>query len=317
MRLFRTDFRAMGSPCAVQLHASSERDAEAGFAACRDEIERLERKYTRFRDDSLTSTINASAGSAQGVEVDDETAGLLDYAATAHQQSGGLFDITSGILRRAWDFRSGRLPSRDEVDALLSRVGWQRARWSRPRFVLPLEGMQIDFGGVVKEYAADRVAGLCRARGLRHGLVDLGGDLSVVGPHPDGRPWLVGVRDPLGGGRAATRIAVYRGGVATSGDYERGMTVDGVRYGHLLDPRTGWPVQGPASVTVLASHCLIAGTASTVAALSGRHGARAWLGRMGLPHVGIQHDGTRFEHWPFAAPPPGQGVPRSSDTSAA
>jgi thiamine biosynthesis lipoprotein len=300
--LYRTDFRAMGSPCALQLHAATRREADAGFAFCREEIDRLERKYTRFRDDSLTSAINASAGSERGVDVDDETAGLLDYAGTAHAQSDGLFDLTSGILRRAWDFKSGRVPSRDVVAALVARVGWHHVQWTQPRFVLPMEGMQIDFGGVVKEYAADRVAQLCRSRGFHHGLVDLGGDLAVVGPHPGGRPWTVGVRDPHDGNRAATTLAVYGGGVATSGDYERGMTVDGVRYGHLLDPRTGWPVQGPASVTVLASHCLIAGTASTVAALAGRAGAQPWLRRVGLPHVGIQPDGRRFEHWPSATP---------------
>lgn len=302
MALYRNDFRAMGSPCAVHLHAETPQRAEIGFALARAEIERLEAKYTRFRDDSLTSRINASAGSQRGVDVDDETAALLDYAATAHTQSGGLFDLTSGILRRAWDFKSGRLPSRDQVRALVALVGWQRVHWKRPRFVLPLEGMQIDFGGVVKEYAADRVAELCRRSGFRHGLIDLGGDLSVVGPHPDASPWRVGVRDPSDATRATTTLAVYAGGVATSGDYERGMTVDGVRYGHLLDPRTGWPVRGLASVTVLASHCLIAGTSSTVAALSGRKGGRAWLSRVGLPHLGIEPDGTRFEAWPCGDP---------------
>ncbi len=303
MALYRTDFRAMGSPCAVQLHARSRHDADAGIALCRAEIDRLEQKYSRYRDDSLTQAINASAGSSRGLEVDDETASLLDYADTAHAQSGGLFDLTSGVLRRAWDFRSGRVPGRDEVDALLSQVGWHRIEWSRPRLRLPIPGMQIDFGGIVKEYAADRVAELCRRRGFAHGMIDLGGDLSVVGPHPDGRPWIVGVRDPRHRDRAVTRIAVYGGGVATSGDYERGMTVDGVRYGHLLDPRSGWPVEGPASVTVLASHCVVAGTAATVAALSGRAGARPWLARVGLPHVGIDPDGSRFEHWPDGRTP--------------
>ena len=298
MTLYRTDFRAMGSPCALHLHASTRREAEAAFAIGRDEIERLERKYTRFRDDSLTHAINASAGSADGIEVDDETASLLDYAATAHAESGGLFDITSGILRRAWDFRSGRLPSHEEVDALLGRIGWSRVEWSRPRLMLPLPGMQLDFGGLVKEYAADRVAELLRRRGVHHGMVDLGGDLAIVGPHPGGTPWIVGVRDPFDRQRAVTRLAVYGGGVATSGDYERGMTVNGKRYGHLLDPRRGWPVEGPASITVLASHCIIAGTAATVAALSGEHGARPWLRRTGLPHYGIDAKGDPFEAWP-------------------
>ena len=265
----RVALRAMGSPCALHLYAASEEGldalAEAGIA----ELTRLESKYTRYRDDSLTSAINASAGDECGTAVDDETAALLDYAATAYRESGGRFDITSGVLRRVWDFRSGKLPEPAAVEALLAKVGWARVSWERPRLVLPLPGMEIDFGGVVKEYAADRLAELLRERGTRHGLVDLGGDLAVVGPHPDGSPWRVGIRDPDDRSRAKTSVSVFHGGVATSGDYERCMWVDGVRYGHLLDPRNGWPVRGPASVTVLASHCLIAGTSSTVAMLSG------------------------------------------------
>ncbi len=166
--------------------------------------------------------------------------------------------------------------------------------------MLPIPGMQIDFGGCVKEYAADRVAELCRRLGGRHGLVDLGGDLAIIGPHPDGRPWRIGIRDPEDGARALRTLDVYAGGVATSGDYERSMVVDGVRYGHLLDPRTGWPVDGLASVTVLASHCLIAGTTSTIAMLSGRDGAAAWLDAVGLPHLCVDREGRVSERWDIA-----------------
>lgn len=296
MELHRTDFRAMGSPCAIQLHAASADQASEWLAAATGEVERLERKYTRYRDDSLTAEINRHAGDPAGLLVDEETAALLDYADTAFRQSEGRFDVTSGVLRRAWDFRSGRVPAQAEIEALLACVGWQRVCWERPRLVLPLPGMQIDFGGYVKEYAADRVAELCRRRGARGGLVDLGGDLAVVGPHPDGRPWLVGVRDPEDGDRALRTLAVHAGGVATSGDYARCMVVDGVHYGHLLDPRSGWPVCGPRSVTVLASHCLIAGTTSSIAMLSG-DGAAAWLDRVGLPHVRVERDGRVFERW--------------------
>lgn len=297
MEIHRSDFRAMGSPCALHLYAPSKREGDALAADCRAEIERLERKYTRYRDDSLTAEINRSAGCARGITVDEETASLLDYADTAHRESGGLFDVTSGVLRRAWDFRSRRLPTRDAVASLLDRVGWQRLHWERPRLALPVAGMQLDFGGLVKEYAADRVAELCRRRGARHGLVDLGGDLAIVGPHPDGAPWRVGIRDPQDGRRALRTLDVYGGGVATSGDYERGMRVDGVRYGHLLDPRSGWPVDGPASVTVLASHCLIAGTASSIAMLSGRDGADPWLASVGLPYARVDRDGRISECW--------------------
>jgi thiamine biosynthesis lipoprotein len=285
-------FRAMGSPCALHLHAQGRAGAERIAEAARAEVARLERKYSRYRDDSLIARINRSAGDERGTRVDAETAGLLDYAETAWAASDGRFDVTSGVLREAWDFRSGRLPSREEVAALLPRVGWRHVRWQRPRLVLTRPGMQLDLGGVVKEYAADRVAELCRRLGASGGVVDLGGDLAVIGPHPDGSPWRVGVRDPFRPERALLQVAVYAGGVATSGDTERCMRVDGRRYGHILDPRTGWPVEGPAAVTVLASHCLVAGTASTVAMLRGAEGGPAWLAAEGIPHVCVGRDGA-------------------------
>jgi thiamine biosynthesis lipoprotein len=285
MRLFR--FKAMGSPCELRLYGAR---ADAAALAAQAEITRLEAKFSRYRADSLATRINGSAGDAAGVEVDSETARLLDYAATAWRESGGRFDVTSGILRRAWDFKSGRVPSRAEVAALLPLVGWDKVVWRAPRIVLPLAGMQIDFGGYVKEYAADLAAAKCRELGVHHGLVDLGGDLALIGPHPDGRPWRIGVRDPRAPERALLQLALTGGGVATSGDYERCMVVDGVRYGHILDPRSGWPVRGLASVTVAAEACLVAGTLTTSAMLRGRDGG-AWLDALRVACVWVDEAG--------------------------
>lgn len=274
----------MGSPCELRAWAC----AEAALDAAQAELERLEAKYSRYRDDSLTGRINRSAGGA-ALEVDAETAGLLDYAAQAWQQSGGRFDLSTGALRRAWDFKSGRLPAPEVLEAARAGIGWPKLDWQRPRLRLPA-GMELDFGGLVKEYAADRVAQLLREHGARGGLVDLGGDVAVVGPQPDGSAWRIGIRDPHQRDRALAVIELDRGGLATSGDYERGMTVDGVRYSHLLDPLSGWPVRSAASVSVAAPLCLLAGTASTSAMLMGE-GAEAWLRELGLPWLLVTQDG--------------------------
>jgi thiamine biosynthesis lipoprotein len=292
MRLERFSFRGMGSPCELSLWSTSRNEAAALAKLCAREVDRLEKKFSRYREDSLTTRINRSAGNADGVVVDSETASLLDFAATAYHESGGRFDPTSGVLRRVWDFKSGRLPSKDALAGTRALVGWSKIEWAKPRLTLPIAGMELDFGGFVKEYASDRVAELCREHGLESGLIDLGGDLAVVGPHPDGSSWLVGIRDPRNPEHALARIAIDRGGLATSGDYERFMIVDGVRYSHLLDPRTGQSHRGgPACVSIKAAHCLVAGITSTIAMLHDEAEAPKFLSRVGLPHLLVEQSG--------------------------
>lgn len=285
-------FRAMGSPCELRLRGRSRKALREIAKACRREIDRLERKFSRYREDSLTTRINQSAGDLRGVEVDAESAALLDFAATAYSESDGRFDPTSGVLRRIWNFKSGRLPSDTEIEEIRKLVGWSKLEWQNSRIVLPLRGMELDFGGFVKEYTADRVAELCRKRGLKSGIIDLGGDLAVVGPHPNGDPWLVGIRNPRRPSEAIARIALRSGGLATSGDYERFMIVEGKRYSHLLDPRTGKPHRGgPACVSITADHCLVAGIASTIAMLHTQSETRAFLSDVGLPHMIVSQSG--------------------------
>jgi thiamine biosynthesis lipoprotein len=289
--LGRYPFRAMGSPCELHLYGESRSEIDGVADAAKALVLGIEHKYSRYRDDSVIAAINRSAGDSAGIEVDEETASLLDYAHTAYEQSGGLFDVTSGSLRRVWNFKSGRVPSRAEVTEALGRVGWSRVRWSRPRLVLPVAGMELDFGGFGKEYAVDCATDLCRARGLRHGMVDLGCDLRAIGPHPDGRPWIAGIRDPRAPERPMASIPLFSAGLATSGDYERCMIVDGVRYTHILDPRSGWPVTGLRSASVVAPQCLVAGTATTIALLKGARGGARFLDGLRLPNVRMDSEG--------------------------
>lgn len=292
MMLFSFPFKAMGCPCEIRVYAESG-DAAARFSAAgRAEITRLENKYSRYRDDSVTGAINRSAGDARGLTVDEETAALLDYAVQAQAQSGGLFDPTSGVLRRAWDFAGTEPPSPAAVKALLPLIGWKKLRWQRPHLVLPQAGMELDFGGFVKEYAADCAARACRNAGANHGLVDLGGDIAMMGAHPDGQAWRIGIRHPRDPEKAIADIELTSGAIATSGDYERFIEHGGRRYCHILNPHTGWPGEGLSSVSVLAEHCLIAGTATTVAMLKGAVEGPRWLAELGLPHFYITADGT-------------------------
>jgi thiamine biosynthesis lipoprotein len=285
MHLFTQRFKAMGGPCELRLYAADAASAARYAGAAEDEILRLERLYSRYREDSVTTLIKRSAGDGRGVEVDAETAALLDYAHTAWMQSGGLFDITSGVLRRAWDFKAQRLPAQAEIEALLPLIGWDRVAWRSPRIALPQAGMELDFGGYVKEYAADRAAQAARSAGARHGFVELAGDIALIGPHPDGAPWQVGVRHPRNPEQAMATIPLAAGAIASSGDYERYFEHEGVRYCHVLNPKTGWPVQGLAAVSVVAEQCLVAGTASTIAMLKGAAEGPAWLEGLGLRYL--------------------------------
>jgi FAD:protein FMN transferase len=290
VKLFQHSFKAMGTPCSIQLYAERSRTAECATEATICDVQRLEAMYSRYREDSFLSEINRVAARGGRIRVDSETAGLLNYAATCHQESDGLFDITSGILRRAWDFKSGRLPADGVIDALLVRVGWHKLRWQAPLLEFPVAGMELDFGGVVKEYAVDRAVTLCWDAGVRHGMINLGGDIRIIGPHADGSPWRVGIRHPDHSDMLLQTLQLYGGGLASSGDYERCITLNGVRYGHILNPKTGWPVKRIAAVSVLGDLCVIAGSASTIGMLKEEQ-AQEWLNDLGLPHLWVNVDG--------------------------
>lgn len=289
--LLQQRFNAMGTPCELCLLPPAGADGQALLAAAVAEVQRLEARYSRYREDSTLSAINRVAARGLACEVDDETAALLDYAHTLYRQSGGLFDITSGLLRQAWRFAEGRLPAQADLDALLPRIGWHRLRWQRPRLSFPQPGLELDLGGIVKEYAVDRVAAQLEAAGVQHGYVNLGGDLRAMGPQPDGRPWQIGIRHPREPGALLTIVALTRGALASSGDYERGLVVDGRRYGHILNPRTGWPVRTLAAVSVAAPLCVVAGSAATITMLKDDEGI-AWLQGLRLPCAWVDVQGA-------------------------
>jgi FAD:protein FMN transferase len=282
----RFEFSTMGCPCALHVEGVSDAVAQRARAAVLAEVDRLDRKYSHYRDDSLLATLQRST---KPIDVDDETANLFDFAAELNRQSDGLFDITAGKLTRLWD---GRKPGQSEIDAALRVTGWHRIEWNRPTLRVTTRNMHLDFGGLVKEYAADRCADLCRDIGVRCGVVDLGGDLTLIGPHANGEPWIIGIKAPRVPGAASANIALPRGGLATSGDYERVLIIEGKRYSHIVDPRTGWPIESFASVSVVADSCLVAGSASTLAILLGVERGGAWLRELGLPHLCIDGEGN-------------------------
>jgi thiamine biosynthesis lipoprotein len=282
----------MGCPCELRLYAGSAEQAGRGFELAKAEVDRLDRKYSHYRDDSLLSTMQRQAARTGGVVVDSETAALLNYADTQFRVSEGLFDITARSLSALWD-RARSLPADEQISDALDKTGWNRVRWDGTNLESPT-GMSFDLGGIVKEYAADRAAVTLKEAGFESGYVDLGGDLHVLGPHPDGRPWQVGIRNPNDKGSPLAAVEVRSGGLASSGDYERFSEINGRRYGHIINPRTGWPVsvaaESLASVSAVAPSCLLAGSVTTLAMLAGAKQGISLLEESGLSWFAVAAD---------------------------
>jgi len=277
--LLAVKFAAMASPCEVLLPSMSRPAALAIGAVAAQEAWRVEKKYSRYRDDSVTAWIHENRGRV--IEVDPETASLIDFASQCFDLSEGLFDITSGVLRHAWRFDgSDRIPEAAVIERLLPLVGFAKLQWQSPRLLLPA-GMELDFGGIGKEYAVDRAYELLAARDWTPFLINFGGDLRANRPASHG-PWQVGIERPDTDQEATMLLDLEYGALATSGDSHRYLLKDGIRYGHILNPLTGWPVpDSPRSITVAASSCTEAGLLSTVAMLRGA-GAQAYLEEQGV-----------------------------------
>lgn len=262
----------MGSPCELLTEAASAKDAEELTALVATEAWRIEDKFSRYLGGNIIAEINSANG--RPIEVDEETAQLLDFAATLHQLSDGAFDITSGVLRRAWTFDGGdRIPADETVTELLHLVGWKRCEWQAPVLQLP-QNMEIDLGGIGKEYAVDRAVLELRASADIPCLVNFGGDLAITGPPQLRNAWSIGI-EGIELDAADKLIELRQGAIATSGDARRFLRRNGIRYGHVIDPRTGWPVSDAASsITVAADTCTQAGTLATLAMLRGRDAER-------------------------------------------
>ena len=276
-------FDAMASPCEILIETGDKHLARHITQLACNEAKLIEYKYSRYRTDSVISVINSSYG--KPVAIDEETFRLLSFANTCFQLSEGMFDITSGILGKVWHFDgSDRLPSQSDIDALLMLVGWQRVELTAGTVTLPA-GVQLDVGGTGKEYAVDRVAALLSEKAPEVSVVvNFGGDIQVTRRRMNDEPWYIGIENPLKDEQGETLVKIFQGGLATSGDARRYLLHEGKRYSHILNPKTGYPVEEPPrSVTVAADSCTQAGLLATLAMLQGK-GAEDFLASQGLTH---------------------------------
>lgn len=282
-------FKAMGSSCEITLIGSS--NADKILAALQSEVSRLERKYSRFLSESELSAINASAGDTRGILVDEETLAIFEHASACYEQSDGLFDITAGPLNKIWDYRKAVVPDKNTIKKTLQNVGFKRISIKDQKVFLPF-GMELDFGGIVKEYAADRLATIASRNSELVGLINLGGDFAVIGSEQTNHePFKVGISCPKDPVVAIAEITLHHGGLASSGDYLRCFELNGKRYSHLLNPITGYPSTGWQAVSVAAPSCLLAGSIATIAILKPLQESSDFLRDTGLSFVAVDNNG--------------------------
>lgn len=267
-----------------------------------DEVERLcarfEKLFSHTDPDSELSRVNASQGKPTDVSV--ELASLLEAALRYCSETDGLFDITMGSIVRLWDFKRGVIPSRASVDVARKHVDYRKVHVEGRTICLEDPDMRLVLGGIAKGFIADAVLDLLANRGVVHAIVNLGGNVAVMGGKRNGEPFSIGLRVPVSSKRQAEEVfatvPMRNGSVVTSGVYERVFEADGMSYHHILDPHTGFPAQSDlVSVSVIARTSLDADGLSTALVIMGLERARMFVeARDGVEAVFTTGDGEAF-----------------------
>jgi FAD:protein FMN transferase len=282
---FTKETFVMGTKAWVTIAGMSDLDAERAAQAAFREMYRIESVMSTWRPSSEISRLNEESNGAP-FAVSSELYSLVDSSLFYSKATAGAFDVTVRPLVRLWGFQGGtaKLPPGSEIERALSLVGSGKIALdpSRSTIALPA-GMQIDLAGIAKGYAVDRCVAVLAGLGVRSALVNIGGNIYAMGAPPGKKGWSIGVRDPNGGLETVGTLVLRDEAVATSGNYENFVEIEGKRYGHIIDPRTGWPVSHVLSVTVVAPTGLASDALSTGLFVLGPGDARAVVA--GLPGV--------------------------------
>jgi thiamine biosynthesis lipoprotein len=272
-KIIKRAMKLMGNHFELTVVAEDEGWAEARIAAGVREIRRIERLLTTFSEDSETALINAHAGIGP-VVVSPETFGLIERSIRISTLTQGAFDITYGSVdKRLWNFdpTMTKLPDPAVAKEMVRLINYRKIVMDRAKGMvfLPERGMRIGFGGIGKGYAAEMAKAVMRKEGVTSGVVNASGDLTAWGYQPDGEPWTIGIVHPNAAGRIFSSLDITDMAVATSGNYEKYVIIDGKRYSHTIDPRTGLPVTGIKSATIFCPNAEIADALATPVMIMG------------------------------------------------
>lgn len=265
--IHKKSLRLMGNQFEFSVVAENVEWAMARMDEAIAEVQRIERLLTTYGDNSQTNQINAKAG-IEPVKVDVEVYELIERSLRISSLTQGAFDITYGSIDKSlWNFdkEMTSLPDEHTVKSAIRLINFRNVVLDRERHTVFLKekGMRIGFGGIGKGYAAERAKLLMRKSGVASGIVNAAGDLTVWGTQPDGEPWTIGIADPDQKRLPFASLKLTDTSVATSGNYEKYVVIDGKKYSHTIDPRSGYPVRGIKSVTIICTNAEIADAMAT------------------------------------------------------
>ena len=294
--IYRKTMIQMDTLVTINVVAESGEKADMAMGKAFGEIDKLGASLSFFSDEGDLSSINRNAGIGP-VRVSPDTMEVIERAVLTSERTGGAFDVTVGPEISLWDFAAKQKPDDGKIRERLGLVNYQWITLDKKESTVELgrKGMLMDLGAVAKGFAADRAVEELKKNGIKSGLVAVAGDIRAFGLKPDVKPWRVGIRNPRQKGKDDELVATVElrdMAISTSGDYERYFVMDGKRYHHILDPRTGYPAEGCRSVTVMATDGVSADSFSTAVFVLGPEKGMEVLRRMGFEGLIIDKEGN-------------------------
>lgn len=296
MNEYSTDIKLMGSAFQFIVNAETKEDGQELLKDCVEEVRRIEKLLTEFNDNSETSLINNHAG-IHSVQVSTETCQLIQRCIHISKLTDGCFDITTGILKKLYNFRNDafELPSESKIQDCLEIAGYRKIKiLNDNRVYLERKGMHIGFGAIGKGYAAYKTMKLMQQKGVSGGVINASGDLCAWGTKHDGRPWNAGIANPDSPDEILLWLPLNGLSIATSGNYEQYFELNGVRYTHNIDPRNGRPVTGIKSVSVISPHAELSDALATAVTIMGVARGIRFINQLPRTHCIIIDDQDRM-----------------------
>lgn len=286
MKKIEVRVQAFGKSCRIVLGNNGDTGVDL-LELCRDELTRLEEKFSTYLPGSITSEINQNSGTGSYVPLDAEARSLFHYIDALWDETTHLFDPTIQIISDSYDKSGKLLASHDQLENMLKLIGWRNLDITAQGAHLANAGMSIDLNSCVRPYALDSLRKILLKHHVTNAMIEMDQDVATIGKQPDGANWLVGVRVPKGSRAAIIRLKLNHKGFALRGDLEKTTVRDGEHFGRALSPIDGQAIAGLLSVLVIADNCLTACSAASIARLKTEATGIKWLQDLGLPWMAV------------------------------